>query len=76
MPSASLPASNCIAETWLQSGVHQSFSDVVGDLARTRLPGVVAVRDAKDPDGPKLIFEPAQWAAFTGSIKAGAFRLK
>jgi hypothetical protein len=37
---------------------------------------VVAVRDAKDPDGPKLIFEPAQWAAFTGSIKAGAFGLK
>jgi hypothetical protein len=39
------------------------------------LPGVVAVRDSKDPDGPKLIFEPAQWAAFTSGVKAGEFRL-
>lgn len=37
------------------------------------LPGAVAVRDSKDPDGPKLIFEPGQWAAFTSAIKAGAF---
>ncbi|MFF2921565.1 DUF397 domain-containing protein [Streptomyces celluloflavus] len=28
------------------------------------IPGVVAVRDSKDPDGPILRFAPAQWAAF------------
>ena len=39
------------------------------------LPRVVAVRDSKDPDGPKLIFEPDQWLAFTGGVKAGAFHL-
>ena len=37
------------------------------------LPGVVAVRDSKDPDGPKLVFNPAEWQAFIGGVKAGEF---
>ncbi|MEV6816839.1 DUF397 domain-containing protein [Micromonospora sp. NPDC051296] len=28
------------------------------------LPGVVAVRDSKDPTGPALAFAPAAWRAF------------
>ena len=32
-------------------------------------PGVVAVRDSKDPDGPALIFSPADWSAFIASLK-------
>jgi len=28
------------------------------------VPGVVAVRDSKDPDGPVLVVAPAAWAAF------------
>ncbi|RAO47803.1 hypothetical protein GAR06_01798 [Micromonospora saelicesensis] len=28
------------------------------------LPGLVAVRDSKDPAGPILIFPPRAWAAF------------
>ncbi|WP_279627512.1 DUF397 domain-containing protein [Micromonospora chersina] len=28
------------------------------------LPGVVAVRDSKDPSGPVLTFDPASWRAF------------
>ncbi|MBG0821147.1 DUF397 domain-containing protein [Planomonospora sp. ID91781] len=39
------------------------------------LPGVVAVRDSKDPDGPKLLFTPAEWKAFVGGVKAGEFDL-
>ncbi|MEO3779996.1 DUF397 domain-containing protein [Micromonospora sp. B11E3] len=30
------------------------------------LPGVVAVRDSKDPAGPALTFAPAAWRAFLG----------
>ncbi|MEU0549938.1 DUF397 domain-containing protein [Micromonospora sp. NPDC005979] len=30
------------------------------------LPGLVAVRDSKDPDGPVLVFEPEAWRAFVG----------
>lgn len=32
----------------------------------------VAVRDSKDPAGPKLLFTPAAWAAFTSTIRTGA----
>lgn len=32
---------------------------------------VVAVRDSKDPDGPKLAFNPASFRAFTDEIKSG-----
>ncbi|MEU4552957.1 uncharacterized protein DUF397 [Micromonospora violae] len=31
------------------------------------LPGVVAVRDSKDPGGPVLVFPPDAWRAFVGS---------
>jgi hypothetical protein len=33
-------------------------------------PGVVAVRDSKDPDGPALIFSPADWSAFIAGLKS------
>jgi hypothetical protein len=39
------------------------------------LPGVVAVRDSKDPSGPALSFTPDDWRAFTAAIKAGEFGL-
>ncbi|MFF5199434.1 DUF397 domain-containing protein [Micromonospora parva] len=35
------------------------------------LPGLVVVRDSKDPTGPALTFSPATWAAFVGSTKSG-----
>jgi len=35
------------------------------------LPGTIAVRDSKDPDGPALLFTPAEWAAFTAWVKVG-----
>ena len=38
------------------------------EVARN-LPGVVAVRDSKDPDGPALAFAPSDWEAFTATLK-------
>jgi Domain of unknown function (DUF397) len=35
----------------------------------------LAVRDSKDPDGPKLVLTPAIWRAFTREIKNGGFDL-
>ncbi|NBE81804.1 DUF397 domain-containing protein [Micromonospora rubida] len=32
------------------------------------LPGVVAVRDSKNPDGPVLTFSPAAWTVFTSAM--------
>ena len=44
------------------------------EVARN-LPGVVAVRDSKNPDGPKLIVRPDDWQSFTAGIRAGEFDL-
>jgi hypothetical protein len=37
------------------------------------LRGAVAVRDSKNPDGPKLTFSAAGWQSFTVNIKAGRY---
>jgi hypothetical protein len=34
------------------------------------LPGVVYVRDSKDPEGPVLSFEPDAWRAFIEDLKS------
>ncbi|MFH8289307.1 DUF397 domain-containing protein [Streptomyces sp. NPDC018059] len=33
-------------------------------------PTVIPVRDSKDPQGPKLVFRTATWAAFVDGVKA------
>ncbi|MFE2230328.1 DUF397 domain-containing protein [Streptomyces kronopolitis] len=33
------------------------------------LPGVVPVRDSKDPHGPALIFPVAAWSSFVSAVK-------
>ncbi|MGH3343483.1 MAG: DUF397 domain-containing protein [Carbonactinosporaceae bacterium] len=35
--------------------------------------GAVAVRDSKDPTGPKLVFTRNEWDAFTGGVVDGEF---
>ncbi|WP_327034396.1 DUF397 domain-containing protein [Micromonospora ureilytica] len=35
------------------------------------LPGLVAVRDSKDPAGPVLVFPPNAWRAFVDSDSVG-----
>jgi hypothetical protein len=37
--------------------------------------GHLAVRDSKDPQGPVLLFTPAEWAAFVGGVRNGEFDL-
>ncbi|MGH3342353.1 MAG: DUF397 domain-containing protein [Carbonactinosporaceae bacterium] len=36
--------------------------------------GAVAVRDSKDPSGPKLVFTHREWDAFTGGVEDGDFK--
>jgi hypothetical protein len=59
---------------WRRSSYSNANGGACVEVARS-LAGVVAVRDSKDPAGPELIFESAQWAAFTSGVKAGSFRL-
>jgi len=39
----------------------------------SNLPGIVAVRDSKDPDGPALVFTADEWRAFISGARAGEF---
>jgi hypothetical protein len=43
------------------------------EVGETR-PGNIAVRDSKDPDGPRLTFGPAQWRAFATRVKTAGGR--
>ena len=35
----------------------------------TNLPGLVAVRDSKSPDGAKLMLSSAAWRRFVGALR-------
>lgn len=49
-------------------------SDCV-EVAPVSVADVIAVRDSKNPTGPKLAFGPAAWEAFTAHVKAGGVDL-
>lgn len=40
------------------------------------LPGVVAIRDSKNPEGATLAFAPEQWRAFLAGARADEFGLR
>ena len=44
-------------------------------MSPTTCPGIVAVRDSKDPHGPNLTFSRDEWRAFTSSVKRGELGL-
>ena len=52
-----------------------SYSGTSGNCVEvaTNLPGIVAIRDSKDPEGAKLIFTPAEWSVFLSAVQAGEF---
>ncbi|MEU5782757.1 DUF397 domain-containing protein [Micromonospora lupini] len=49
--------------TWRKSSRSNSNGGACVEVA-DNLPGLVAVRDSKDPTGPALTFTPASWRAF------------
>jgi hypothetical protein len=56
--------------TWRKSSYSGSNGGACVEVAGN-LPGFVAVRDSKDPDGPALTFAPADWRAFITSVRSG-----
>jgi hypothetical protein len=57
---------------WRKSSYSNGTGGNCVEVARN-LPGVVAVRDSKDPDGPALVIRPGTFAALLAGIRAGEF---
>jgi hypothetical protein len=60
---------------WRKSSYSSANGGQCVEIA-SNLPDAVAVRDSKNPDGPKLAFAPDEWQAFTAGVKAGEFDLR
>ena len=54
---------------WHKSSSYSSQSGNCVEVARN-LPGSVAVRDSKAPEGPKLLVSPETWQAFLLTLRA------
>ncbi|MEU8285675.1 DUF397 domain-containing protein [Micromonospora sp. NPDC048905] len=53
--------------TWRKSRRSGSSGGNCVEIA-DNLPGVIGVRDSKDPAGPALTFAPAAWRAFVAQV--------
>ena len=62
------------AVSWRKSSYSSNGGGNCVEVARNLL-SIVAVRDSKDPDGPALVIAPADWQAFTVSVRAGRHNL-
>ncbi|MEU4790716.1 DUF397 domain-containing protein [Micromonospora tulbaghiae] len=63
---------NRATATWRKSTRSNGSGDCV-EVA-DGLPGVVGLRDSKDPTGPALTFDQAAWSTFVASVKQRSFR--
>ncbi|MER7772224.1 Scr1 family TA system antitoxin-like transcriptional regulator [Kitasatospora sp. NPDC096140] len=68
---AMFPIAAAKPTSWLKS----SYSNGGGDCVEVApgVPGVLPVRDSKDPHGPQLTFDANAWQSFITGIKAGDF---
>ncbi|MFB7123008.1 Scr1 family TA system antitoxin-like transcriptional regulator [Kitasatospora sp. NPDC056273] len=68
---AMFPIATVKPASWLKS----SYSDGGGQCIEVApgLPGVLPVRDSKDPDGPQLAFGTDAWQSFIAGVKSGEF---
>ncbi|MGW7573949.1 DUF397 domain-containing protein [Streptomyces sp. NPDC054765] len=69
--SATVTALRLEGATWFKS----SYSNNGGNCVEVTggLPGIVPVRDSKDPHGPALAFSAGGWSSFVAAIKGGQF---
>jgi len=63
-----------IAPHWHKSSYSGNGGSDCVEVARA-LPRSVTIRDSKDPRGPVLTMEPAEWQDFIAEVKAGGHDL-
>jgi hypothetical protein len=54
---------------WRKSNYSGSNGGTCVEVA-DNVPGMVAVRDSKDPDGPVLRFSPKDWSEFVARVQS------
>ena len=59
---------------WRKSTYSGGNGSACVEVARN-LPGIVAVRDSKNPDGGALTFSPAAWDEFLAGVREDEFSL-
>lgn len=66
------------AVTWRSSSITPPDAENVVEVAFLGEDDgwLTAVRDGQNPDGPVLLFTPAEWDAFVGGAKDGEFDLE
>lgn len=67
--STTKPRPDLTGAEWLSGGRG------TGDVQIAFVEGSIAMRDGSDPDGPALIFTPAEWRAFVLGARDGEFDL-
>lgn len=66
-----MPASQARNAVWRKSRASNPSGNCV-EMARLT-PGVIAIRNSRDPDGPALVYTRAEIDAFIRGIKDGDF---
>jgi Domain of unknown function (DUF397) len=59
---------NLSCAEWRKSSYSSQSGNCV-EVARN-LPGLVAVRDSKEPDGARLVVSPQAWQSFVRKVRA------
>ena len=73
--SYSTSSSNCVEVKGIWHKSTHGNGHPNGVEVHPGTPDAVAVRDSKNPIGPRLAVTSAAWSAFTASIKHGRFGL-
>jgi hypothetical protein len=68
-----IPAADLESATWRKAARSNTQGNQCVEVAM--LKQGIAVRDSKDPDGPKLMFTSGEWDAFLDGVKGGEFDL-
>ncbi len=72
VPSARKPQLDLTDATWLSSSQGDGKD---GDVQIAFVDGYIGMRDGRFPDGPVLVFTPAEWRAFVLGARDGEFDL-
>ncbi|WP_329494609.1 Scr1 family TA system antitoxin-like transcriptional regulator [Kitasatospora herbaricolor] len=66
------PVPDLSAAPWRKSTYSDNNGGACVEVADD-FPGLVPVRDSKDPDGPALVFRAEAWSSFVDAVKTGGF---